>query len=179
MGASLGGAQAVQTVFAQLPESIALPIALVLHRHRDSDTGLVDFLQRATRLRVVEAIDKQRMEAGVAYLAPADYHLLVDGDRLALSVDEPVRYARPSLDVLFESAAAACRERAIAVVLTGGGGDGALGVAAIEACGGRVLVQDPSTAVSGDMPSAAIAAAKNAEVLELVSLAQRLTQLAT
>jgi two-component system chemotaxis response regulator CheB len=178
IGASLGGAHAAQTLFAQLPEAIALPIALVLHRHRDSGAGLVDFLQRESRLRIVEAVDKQRIEAGVVYLAPADYHLLIDGDRLALSVDEPVRYARPSVDVLFESAAATCREKAIAVVLTGGGADGALGVAAIDACGGKVLVQDPSTAVSGEMPSAAIRAAKNAEVLELASLAPRLAQLA-
>ena len=104
--------------------------------------------------------------------------VLLDKEHLALSVDEPVRYARPSVDVLFESAAAAHGDKVIGVVLTGGGTDGAAGVAAIEACGGVVLVQDPSTAACGDMPSAAIAAAKKSEVLGLGSLAHRLAQLA-
>jgi two-component system chemotaxis response regulator CheB len=178
MGASLGGAQAAQELFAQLPVTFAMPIVLVLHRHRDSDTGLVELLQRDSALRIVEATDKQRIAPGVVYLAPADYHLLVDAEHLALSVDEPVRYARPSVDVLFESAAAARADKVVGVVLTGGGADGAMGVAAIEACGGKVFVQEPSTAACGDMPSAAIAAARKAEVLELKALAHRLAQLA-
>lgn len=178
MGASLGGAQAAQELFAQLPTTFALPIALVLHRHRDSDTGLVELLQRDSALRVVEVTDKQRIEPGVVHLAPADYHVLVDKEHFALSVDDPVRYARPSVDVLFESAAAAHGGKVIGVVLTGGGADGAVGTAAIAACGGVVLVQDPATAACGDMPSAAIAAANNAEVLGLGSLARRLAQLA-
>jgi two-component system, chemotaxis family, protein-glutamate methylesterase/glutaminase len=177
MGASLGGARAVQTLLAALPATFATPIALVLHRHRDSDVGLAALLQRSAQLRVSEATDKQAIEAGTVYVAPADYHLLIDGTHLALSIDEPLRFARPSVDVLFESAAAAYGSRVIGIVLTGGGVDGAQGAAAIEAAGGRVLVQNPNEAACGDMPSSAIAATDHAEILELELIACRLMQL--
>jgi len=127
---------------------------------------------------VSEALDKQPLEAGHVYVSPPDYHLLIDGDHLALSLDEPVRYARPSIDVLFESAAATFGRATIAVVLTGGGADGARGAAAVEAAGGIVLVQRPDEAVGPDMPKAAIAATERAEVLGLQALADRLTHLA-
>jgi len=177
MGASLGGTQAVQQLLSTLSLPFALPIVLVLHRHRDSDHGLVGVLQRGSALRVVEAMDKQPLDAATVYVAPPDYHVLIDGDHLALSVDEPVHYARPSIDVLFESAAVPGR-CAIGVVLTGGGADGARGAAAIEASGGLVLVQRPSEALSADMPAAAIAATRHAEVHDLDSMARRLLELA-
>lgn len=178
VGGSLGGTQAVQMVLAELSVPFGRPIAVTLHRHRDSHASLVDMLQRDTRLKVLEAIDKQRLEAGNVYVGPPDYHLLIDGDHVALSVDEPVRYARPSVDVLFESAAASCGHETIAVVLTGGGADGARGAAAVEAAGGVVLVQKPDEAIGHDMPRAAIAATEHAEVLGLGALAERLMQLA-
>jgi two-component system chemotaxis response regulator CheB len=178
MGASLGGARAVQTLLADLPATFATPIALVLHRHRDSDAGLAELLQRATQLQVSEATDKQLIEAGAVYVAPADYHLLIDEAHLALSIDEPMRFARPSVDVLFESAAAAYGSHVIGIVLTGGGSDGAQGAAAIETAGGVVLVQNPGEAACGDMPSSAIAATDHAEILELEAIAGRLMQLA-
>jgi two-component system, chemotaxis family, protein-glutamate methylesterase/glutaminase len=178
MGASLGGAQAVQRLLVALPPSFGLPIVLVLHRHRDSDVGLVELLQRESPLPVTEVIDKQPLQAGTVHLAPPDYHVLVDEGHLALSIDDVVRYARPSVDVLFESAAAAYGRHVIGVVLTGGGADGARGAAAIEANGGRVLVQRPDEAVCGDMPAAAIAAVERAEILELESIPGRLMALA-
>jgi two-component system, chemotaxis family, protein-glutamate methylesterase/glutaminase len=178
MGASLGGARAVQVLLADLPATFAMPIALVLHRHRDSDGGLVELLQRAAQLKVSEPTDKQPIEPGTVYVAPADYHLLIDQDRLALSIDEPVRFARPSVDVLFESAAAMYGPRVIGVVLTGGGTDGSQGAAAIETAGGVVLIQSPAAAMCGDMPASAIAATDHAEILELEAIAGRLMQLA-
>ena len=177
MGASLGGTQAVQSLLSQLPASFPQPIAIALHRHRDASAGLVELLRRETRLQVSEATDKQRIQPGVV-VAPPDYHLLIDADHFALSIDDPVRYARPSIDVLFESAAAAHGNGVIAIVLTGGGVDGAQGAAAVEAAGGAVLVQRPEEAVSGEMPAAAIAATQRAEVLALGSMADRLMQLA-
>lgn len=177
MGASLGGTQAVQKLLGALSPPFALPIVLVLHRHRDSDARLVDVLQRASALRVVEATDKQPLEPATVYVAPPDYHVLIDGEHLALSVDDPVLYARPSIDVLFESATVHGR-RVIAVVLTGGSADGARGSAAIESNGGLILAQSPSEAMSADMPKAAIAATAHAEVLDLDSIASRLLQLA-
>ena len=178
VGGSIGGTQAVQAVLADLRVPFARPIAVALHRHRDSHASLVGILQRETQLKVSEAVDKQLLEAGRVYVAPPDYHLLIDGDHLALSVDEPVRYARPSVDVLFESAAVTFGPATIAVVLTGGGVDGAQGAAAVEAAGGIVLVQRPDEALGPDMPRAAIAATERAEVFGLRELADRLTQLA-
>ena len=176
MGASLGGVRAIQYLLKPLPAEFASPIIVALHRHRDSDGALAELVQRNTALRVCEADDKQLLEAGKVYLAPPDYHTLIDADRLALSIDDAVRFARPSIDVLFESAAP-YGERVVAVVLTGGGADGAQGAAAIEAKGGRVLVQDPEEAMCGDLPTAAIAATARAEVLSLDGIASRLTQL--
>lgn len=178
VGGSLGGTQAVQLLISALRLPFARAIAIALHRHRDSHAGLVDLLQRETALRVYEALDKQRMEPGCIYVAPPDYHLLIDADHLALSIDDPVRYARPSIDVLFESAAAACGRETIALVLTGGGADGARGAVAVEAAGGCVLIQKPDEAVAPDMPRAALAATQRAEVLGIGALADRLMQLA-
>jgi two-component system, chemotaxis family, protein-glutamate methylesterase/glutaminase len=177
LGASVGGTHAVKTLLSVLPETFPETIVAVLHRHRDSDGALIDMLQQESHLQVVEVSDKQLIERGVVYIAPADYHLLLDGDRFSLSIDEPVRYARPSIDVLFESAAAAGYSRLIAVILTGGGSDGANGAAAIEAAGGTVLVQSPAEAISSDMPQAALNRAQNAEVHTLTALSERLMSL--
>ena len=177
LGASVGGTHALKTLLSVLPETFPEAIVAVLHRHRDSDGALIDLLQQDSRLPVVEVNDKQPIEAGVVYVAPADYHLLMDGDRFSLSIDEPVRYARPSVDVLFESAAAAGYSRLIAVILTGGGSDGASGAAAIEAAGGKVLVQSPTEAAAGDMPLAALSKLQNAEIHTLTALGARLMSL--
>lgn len=176
MGASLGGAIAVRDLLEQLPASFAPPVIVVLHRHRESEADLARYLQGNGALRVIEPCDKEPIESSTVYLAPPDYHLLIDEDRLSLTIDEPVRYARPCIDVLFESAAA-CGGRTIAIVLTGGGCDGASGAAAIEAAGGRVIVADPDEALSPSMPRAAIAATRHAEVLQIESIGRRLLEL--
>ncbi len=161
-----------------LPHDFADAVVIVLHRHRDSDLGLIEFLQEDVAVSVTEIVDKQPIEPGYAYVAPPDYHVMIDGERFALSIDDPVRYARPSVDVLFESAAFAGHLPLVAVILTGGGGDGAIGCAAIERAGGKVLVQSPDEAVSRDMPEAALAQTRSAEVHVLEQLSRRIVELA-
>lgn len=173
VGASLGGVQALQRLLGGLDVSMQSSIVVALHRHRDSDAGLIETLQRTTRLHIVEAVDKMQLAPATVYLAPADYHVLIDGDCISLSVDDPVRFARPSIDVLFESAAALA-SRVTAVVLTGGGSDGAIGAAAVESRGGRVIVQTPAEAQCADMPQAAIAATRRPLVMNIEQIAEKL-----
>jgi two-component system chemotaxis response regulator CheB len=169
-GASLGGTRALQVVLAGLPRDFPLPVAVVLHRRRDSADRLAALLQGAGPLAVKEAEDKQSIVPGGVYLAPADYHLLVEKGNLALSTEAPVTYARPSIDVLFESAADAYGAGVIAVVLTGASADGAQGAARIRERGGTVVVQDPEKAEARVMPEAVLAAGP-AHVLPLEEIA--------
>ena len=177
VGASIGGTQALRVILRALPSSFVGTMAAVLHRHRDSDGGLIELLQQDCRVPVVEIVDKQPIDRRAVYVAPPDYHVMIDAGHFSLSVDEPVRFARPSIDVLFESAAATGYSNLIAVVLTGGGTDGANGAAAIAAAGGKVLVQSPREAVGADMPQSAIAKVPGAEVYDLAALANRLARL--
>jgi len=165
IGASWGGLNAVSTLLRALEADAGAAVAVAQHRAPESPEGLAGLLQEQTQLVVREAEDKDPIEPGHVYLAPPDYHLLVErGGTLALSTDDRVQYARPSIDVLFESAAEAYRERCIGVVLTGLNEDGAEGLARIKELGGVAIVQDPRTAERGEMPAAAIAAT-NADVI--------------
>ena len=158
VGASLGGMKALRLILQALPADFPETIAVVLHRHRESDDLLVNLLQHGSRLPVTEVVDKEGICPGRVYLAPPDYHLLVEPAGFSLSTDDPVQFARPSIDVLFESAADTYGRGLIAVVLTGANNDGALGAARIQEKGGLVVVQDPATADGPAMPLAAIAA---------------------
>lgn len=159
IGASLGGAVAIQAVLESLPEDFAVPIVITQHRHRSSGEMLSQFFCRVTNLRVVDADDNMPIESRHVYLAPPDYHLLIDRGVLRLSVEEPVHYSRPSIDILFETAADTYRGRVIGVVLTGANADGAEGSRAIRKQGGVVIVQDPETAEAPAMPKAALPSA--------------------
>ena len=157
-----------------LAADFPLPIVIVQHRGADWDgqqSQLTRLLQLHCALPVVEANDKEPLTGGRVYLAPPDYHLLVDAGRLALSVDERVQHARPSVDVLFESAADSYREGVLGVVLTGASGDGAHGAACIKRRGGNVVAQDPRDAEAPTMPEAAIAAGAVDRVLPLGEIA--------
>ena len=178
IGASLGGLDALFTVLRDLPADLPVPIVMVQHRGVAADGALVDLLQRITALVVVEADDKVALEPGTLYVAPPDYHLLVE-DRgwLALSTEGPVRSARPSIDVLFESAADAYGGALVGVLLTGASADGAAGLALIKARGGRAIVQDPETAECATMPSAGIAATAVDYVLPLERIGEHLIAL--
>lgn len=178
IGGSLGGTEALRTILTRLPREFSVPIAVALHRHPDSGDLLAPILQKGCALTVKEAEDKIPFAAGGVYLAPPDYHLLVDGDRLALSLDEPVNFARPSIDVLFESAAEWKGHEVVAVVLTGSGSDGAAGAQRISQQGGTILVQDPVSAEGPWMPLAAMDASKPPQAYSLEQIADRLIAMA-
>jgi two-component system chemotaxis response regulator CheB len=179
IGTSIGGLQALISLLGELPASFSLPLVVVQHRSADVKSGIREILQDHTELTVVEADDKDAIEPGRVYLAPADYHVLIESDRtLALSTEGPVHYARPSIDVLFESAADAYRQSVIGVALTGASTDGARGAQRIKQCGGWVIVQDPATAESSVLPDAVIAAGAADEIVPLDRVARTLRNLA-
>lgn len=178
LGCSMGGMAAMEQVFSVLPADFPVPIVVTQHRYRTSGEALPSFLRRHSKLNVVDATDKQWIHPGNVYLAPADYHLMVDRDReLSLSVDAAVSYSRPSIDVLFESAADAFVGGTVGVILTGANGDGARGVKRIKERGGFVVVQDPETAESPTMPAAAIAATRVDRILPLDRIGPFLVEL--
>ena len=177
IGTSYGGVEALQALLPRLAPGLPVPVVVVQHRSRDEDGGLCEFLRSHCPLPVVEPNDKGEVLGGRVYLAPRDYHLLVEDGRFALSVDAPVTYARPSIDVLFESAADVYREHAVGVVLTGANTDGARGLAKIKAYGGLCVVEDPAGAESRGMPQAAIAATPVDAILPLKEIAPYLNQL--
>jgi two-component system, chemotaxis family, protein-glutamate methylesterase/glutaminase len=178
IGASLGGSRALQIILGGLPGAFPLPLAVVLHRHREADDSLVRALQPHSPFPVSEALDKEPIDPGRLYLAPPDYHLLVEPAHFSLSTDEPVNFARPSIDVLFESAADAFGAELVGVVLSGASRDGADGVAAIRRQGGTVIVQDPETAECKTMPAAALEATGSDCLRPLDQIATTLIQVA-
>jgi len=177
IGTSLGGLSALTVLLSGLPKEFAPPIVIVQHRGKAADDALASILGGQTRLVVSEANDKETLEGGHVYIAPADYHLLVEAGSLALSTEAPVNYARPSIDVTFESAAEAYGSSLIGVVLTGANDDGARGSARIKQRGGVVLVQDTETAESRAMPAAAAAATKVDRVVPLSEIPSVLASL--
>jgi two-component system chemotaxis response regulator CheB len=176
VGTSYGGLAALQVVLPALAPDFGLPIVVVQHRGKDSD-NLCEFLQRYSALPLSEPNDKEAIAPGRIYLAPRDYHLLIERDGFALSTEAPVGYARPSVNVLFESAADIYQEHVVGVVLTGANTDGARGLAKIKSYGGRCVVEDPAGAQSRGMPAAAIAATPVDAVLPLREIAPYLNQL--
>lgn len=179
VGGSWGGLDALGRLVALLEPGRSMAVAAALHRAPNGLEGaLVSYLRARARLPVHEAEDKDEIEPGHIYLAPADYHLLVEPGRFALSIDAPVHYSRPSIDLLFESAADAYGATAAAVVLTGANDDGCRGLYEVKRRGGVTLVQDPSTAVRREMPDAAIATGVVDQILPVEQLAQRINELA-
>lgn len=213
VGTSLGGLDALSVLLAGLPDSFPLPVVIVQHRHRSSSSRLTDFLQHQSSLQITEAEDKEPIAPGRVYLAPADYHLLVESPceweksvpenylrgwgsvaveptdnsnspilcrgsfTFALSTDAPVCHARPSIDVLFESAADAFGERAIGIILTGASCDGSAGLAKIKAEGGLTFVEEPASALCRTMPACAIANVEVDWILPLSKIAPCLVNL--
>lgn len=171
IGTSLGGLSALEILLGGLPREFPLPIAVVQHRGIESDDTLMLLLQVHSALAVLEPDDKDPIERGRVYIAPAGYHLLVDRGSFALSTDAKVCYARPSIDVLFESAAESYKERVIGIVLTGASRDGSEGLARIKERGGLAVVQDPKGAEAPTMPEAAIARVKVDRILPLPEIA--------
>lgn len=176
IGTSLGGMRALHILLAALPADFQVPIAIVIHRHKEArELGAV--LALRSSLPVVEIVDKTPIQPGQVYLAPADYHTMIEGGHFALDTDGPVAYARPSIDVLFCTAAEAFMDRLLGVLLTGSNQDGAVGIARIKDLGGLVIVQDPATAESSIMPAAALTAVQVDHVVPLAGIAPLLVEL--
>lgn len=180
IGVSTGGVQALKKLLRPLPADFPLPIMIVQHIGPDAGSGLARLLDECCALRVKEADEQDAILPGTVYLAPPNYHLLVERDGcLALSADPHVSFARPSVDVLFESAAAVFGPRLIGIVLTGANSDGSRGLRSIKQHGGLAIVQDPADAEARQMPQAALAAASVDHVVALDGMAVLLNKLAS
>lgn len=178
IGASAGAVDALSALLPGLPKEYPVPVLVVVHLPADKKSALAELFRGKCAVDVREADDKEPLTPGAVYFAPPDYHLLVEPDRrLSLSSEEPVNFSRPSVDVLFESAADAFGAALVGVVLTGANADGARGLRAVLAAGGTGLVQDPDTAAAQAMPRAALAAAPGAQALPLEQIAARLRAL--
>ena len=180
IGASAGGVQALSVLLPALPAKAAVAVFIVLHLPRDRPSILAEVFSRKCLLDVREAQDKEPVIAGTVYFAPANYHLLLDhGPQLALSVDDLVHHSRPSIDVLFESAAEVYGNRLLGIILTGANEDGAQGLAAVHDAGGLTVVQTPETARSPQMVISALKLRQADYVLPLEEIAAMLSALPT
>jgi two-component system, chemotaxis family, protein-glutamate methylesterase/glutaminase len=179
IGASYGGLFALMDLLGALTTDFPCPIVIVQHRSAEShdESRLGQVLSRYSALPVRDAEHGEELHAPAVYLAPADYHLMIEGGRFELTVDEQVHFSRPSIDVLFESAARAYGSDVVGVLLTGFGRDGSAGMAAIQAAGGRTIAEDPETALEPTMPRHAVDAGVADEVLTLDAIAPRLIEL--
>jgi two-component system chemotaxis response regulator CheB len=175
IGASAGAVEALSRILPALPANYGAPIMIVVHVPPNKGSVLADLFATKCAIAVREAEDKEPARPGTVYFAPADYHLLVEDDGcLSLSNDEPVHYSRPSIDVLFESAADAYGPHLIGVLLTGANQDGAKGLGAVARAGGEAIVQDPDEAFARAMPEAGLAMRPDARVLSLHDIASYL-----
>jgi two-component system chemotaxis response regulator CheB len=173
IGASAGGVQALAQLLPAFPQDTPAAIFVVLHLPRDRPSLLTEVFAPKCVVRVREAQDKEPVEPGTVYFAPSNYHLLVDqGPQLALSADDLVHHSRPSIDVLFESAAELYRERLLGVLLTGANEDGAEGLAAVHDAGGITVVQEPETAQVSTMVLSAMQLRAPDWVLPLSGIAE-------
>lgn len=178
IGASAGGVEALCTLLPRIAIGTRASFFIVLHLPRDRPSLLARIFQERCALPVREAQDKEPVAAGTVYVAPPDYHLLLDeGPRIALSIDEPVNFSRPAIDVLFESAADLYGDRLLGVVLTGGNQDGAAGLAAVAAAGGSLVVQHPGSAQVSVMPASALQRNPDSQVLSLEAIGRLLAGL--
>lgn len=178
VGTSAGGVVQLCNLLPAIGASFPAPVIVCQHAATGTTLELARLLATRTRMPVTEAEDKEMPLPGRCYIAPGGYHLLMERDRtFSLSMDPPVRHARPSIDVLFESAAIAYGNALVAVVLTGASGDGSDGVKAVREYGGHVVVQDPETAQSAEMPRAAIRAVEPDAVVKPEDLPELLLRL--
>lgn len=179
VGASAGGMQALKVLLCGLPADFPMAVAVVQHLEASSGGYLSEFLNETCAIPVREADEKEPFRKGTAYIAPANYHLLIEPDRsLSLSADDKVNYSRPAIDPLFESAADVFGPALIGVVMTGASSDGAMGLKRIKAGGGRAVVQNPASAESPFMPQSAVRAAEPDHIVELEEIAPLLIRLA-
>ncbi len=178
VGASTGGINALETVLTMLPLDFIIPIIIVLHRAESPDNFLLMHFNSICHCSVLEAQEKSPIKKGNIYIAPGGYHLMVEMDHtFSLSVDPPVNWSRPSIDVLFETAAEAYREKLVGIIMTGANKDGSKGLAKIKKTGGLCIVQDPESATSSHMPLSALKKVAADYTLTLDGIGQILSQL--
>ncbi len=179
VGVSAGGMDALPRILKPLPKDFQLPIIIVQHTHPSGDDGFfVRYLNQRCQLEVSEATNNESIEKGKVYLAPADHHLFIDKDKsIALSTTNRVNHSRPSIDVLFHSAADVYQSGVIGIILTGATADGAKGMKSIDDNGGITIAQDPQTAKSAVMPNAAIEACEIDYILPLEGIPEELLKL--
>lgn len=177
IGGSAGAIEVVSRVLATLPADFATPVVVVIHLPRNRPSALPGVLQGKCRLALREPLDKEPLAPATVYLAPPGYHLLIDpGPVFALSVDDPVNFSRPSVDVLFQSAADVLGGRCAAVLVSGASSDGARGLLAIQKAGGLVAIQNPDEATQSAMPKAALALCPEAPVLSAQEISRWVLQ---
>lgn len=178
IGGSSGSLDALLTILPMLKQDFCIPLVIVLHRSLHADNSLADLLASRTTLKVKEADEKDVMERGWLYIAPPDYHLLIEDDgSLSLDCSEKIHYSRPSIDVSFISAAAAYKNRLIGILLSGANADGATGLKTIYQCGGKTIVQNPRDAIVGYMPEQAIGICDRHLILNAADIAAMLNNM--
>lgn len=178
LGGSAGALDVLVAILEGLPAGFLTPIVLVLHLPPEKPSYLVSVLEMHSSLAIKEAEDKEPIRPGTLYVAPPNYHVLLERDgTLALSVDQLVHFSRPSIDVLFESAADAYGPRVLGVLLTGANEDGAQGLARIRQAGGDTIVQSPESALVRTMPEAALKERADHHVLAVNAISAYLTQI--
>ncbi|RDC56881.1 chemotaxis protein CheB [Pedobacter chinensis] len=178
IGGSAGSLDVLLQIFPDLKKEINFPIILVTHRKSGNDSLLTDLLQSRTGLDVQEAEEKEPMLKGNVYIAPADYHLLIEEDKtISLDYSEKVNYSRPSIDVTFQSAAEVFKDELVCMLLSGSNADGVEGLKSVNNSGGFVVVQNPNTAIMPYMPQQAIDHVKPNVILDSFNMAEFINKL--
>ena len=178
IGVSSGGLNALKIILFSLPAGFAIPIIIVQHVSARSEGYWIELLNEKSNILIKEADEKEKIENGIAYVAAPNYHLMIEKDKtFSLTIEERVNYARPSIDVLFESAAICYKNKLIGIILTGANSDGSKGIKQIQEYGGLTIVQDPEKAESSLMPESAISAIKPDHILPLEEIASLLINL--
>ncbi|MFC5271196.1 chemotaxis protein CheB [Adhaeribacter terreus] len=171
IGTSAGGLLALTTLLEALPADFPLPIIVVQHRSKDERNLLEELLSQKCKIAIKQADEKEKIEKGVVYFAPPDYHLLIERDQtFSLSYDTKVNYSRPAIDILFETAAFVYKQHLLAIILTGANADGANGIKTIRKTGGTTIAQNPASAQFPAMPQAAIDTGCIDKILELTEI---------
>ncbi len=178
IGTSSGGINAIKLITSALPEKFSIPLIIVLHIGKYSDSGWINLLNEKCKLTIKEADEKEEIKPGNIYIAAPNYHLLIEKDKtFSFTIDERVNFARPSIDVTFECAAEAYKDKLIGIILTGSNNDGTAGMKEIKKNGGLVIAQDPATAESSYMPAAVISGVETDHVLPLNDIVNLLIKL--
>ena len=180
IGTSAGGLTALTKILSKLPADYTIPVIVVQHRSRESNLLFEEVLQKSCSLKVQQAEEKEKIEAGKIYVAAPNYHLLIEQDEtFSLSAGELIKFSRPSIDILFETAALAYKKKLISILLTGSNSDGAAGSLAVKKAGGLTIAQNPDEAQYSPMPQSAVDAGAINMVLDLADIAAFLLKVPT